>query len=455
MRQSLIFFLPTLLALTLASCVTTGNISTKYDVSALKNSGLVLFSVTHDKNTEYFFRRGTDIRFNVYFRNTDNNIEIPAAFSNDTLALIVTSQFDAVWGRAYVREFAAGRYEVSGWSLEQGIGAKTRTTKPKKPLPPIAFDVKAGSVTYIGNVHGSLQWGRKMPMALNLIGGADLAGGVIAEIRSEYDRDAKVILEDYPQLADRIVVRPLPNGPWIEDAPGRTTLSKTEFTQACMKYEEPLAQQRIGQGEIKTKEDATAFAEKACAALAEVCANDPASEKCRSVATPFGLASEQGSSTAAELLNAATRGETDRVKSLLAGGVDTNVRNAVGWTPLMLAAAERHTSTVEILLEAGADPNAENALGRTALMFAASYGQDSTVQLLLDRGAKPNIVPKDHSGWTALMAAAARGHVNTVGLLLQNGADPNIRSKDGRTAIKLERDEGRSEVVKKLSATGN
>ena len=55
MRQSLIFFLPTLLALTLASCVTTGNISTKYDVSALKNSGLVLFSVTHDKNTEYFY----------------------------------------------------------------------------------------------------------------------------------------------------------------------------------------------------------------------------------------------------------------------------------------------------------------------------------------------------------------------------------------------------------------
>jgi hypothetical protein len=74
-----------MLAFALASCATTGNISTKYNVSEPKNSGLVLFSVTHDKDAEFLFRRGTDIRFNVYFRNTDNNIEIPAAFSNDTL----------------------------------------------------------------------------------------------------------------------------------------------------------------------------------------------------------------------------------------------------------------------------------------------------------------------------------------------------------------------------------
>ena len=160
-RRALIFLLMTMLTLALAGCATTGNIPTNYDVSASKNSGLVLFSVTHDKDTEYLFRRGTEIRFNVYFRNADNNIEIPSAFSNDTSALIVTSQFESVWGRAYVREFVAGRYELSGWRLEQGIGAKTRTTNPKKPLPPIAFEVQAGSVAYIGNVHGSLQWGRK------------------------------------------------------------------------------------------------------------------------------------------------------------------------------------------------------------------------------------------------------------------------------------------------------
>jgi hypothetical protein len=56
-----------------------------------------------------------------------------------------------------MREFAAGRYELSGWSLEQGIGVKTRIIKPKKPLLQIGFEVQAGSVVYIGNVHGSLQ----------------------------------------------------------------------------------------------------------------------------------------------------------------------------------------------------------------------------------------------------------------------------------------------------------
>ena len=168
-----------------------------------------------------------------------------------------------------------------------------------------------------------------MPLALNLVAGGDLAAGLIPQIRNEFERDAKVILKDYPKLAGKIVVRPLRSGPWIEDAPRSTTLPKTEIMQACMKYEEPLARQRIDQGEIKTKEDATAFAEKVCAALAQLCVNDPSSEKCRSVATPFGIASEQGSSSAAALLNAATKGETATVKSLLTGGADTNLRNAV------------------------------------------------------------------------------------------------------------------------------
>lgn len=232
-----------------------------------------------------------------------------------------------------------------------------------------------------------------------------------------------------------------------------TPLSEIQIMQACMRYEEPLAMQRIGQGEITTKADATAYVQMVCRSLAQTCINNPASARCRSALTPFGLASGKGASASdAALLNAAAKGVTATVRSLLAGGVDPNVRNVVDWTPLMLAAAERHADTVEVLLEAGADPNAANVLGRTALMFASIYGQDAVVKLLLDRGAKPNIVPNDHSGWTALMAAAARGHASTVALLLRNGADPGIKSKDGKTAIDLAREEGHSEVVRKLSA---
>ena len=49
--RCLIFLLAAMLTLSLASCATTGNIPPNYDVLAPKNSGLVLFSVTHDKDT--------------------------------------------------------------------------------------------------------------------------------------------------------------------------------------------------------------------------------------------------------------------------------------------------------------------------------------------------------------------------------------------------------------------
>ena len=119
--RCLIFLLAAMLTLSLASCATTGNIPPNYDVLALKNSGLVLFSVTHDKDTEYLFRRGTDMRFNVYFRNANNNIEIPAAFSNDTLALIVTSQFEVCLG-ARLRARVCGReLRIDGVESRTGL----------------------------------------------------------------------------------------------------------------------------------------------------------------------------------------------------------------------------------------------------------------------------------------------------------------------------------------------
>lgn len=439
--------LAAMLALVLTGCETTGNVPPGHDISAHRNSGLVLFSVTHDKDYKHLARRGANIRFSVTFRNVDKNIDTQPAFSNEMMALIVTSPFENVWGRVYVREFAAGRYELSGWRLEQNTGSGLITITAEKPPVPIAFEVRAGSVMYIGNVHGSLEWGKR-----KVLGFIELVSGVNPQIRNEADRDEKVILKDYPQLAGKIVVAPLPGGPWQGDgARSATFLSEAQNMQTCMRYEEPLALQRMGQGEIKSAADATAYARMVCGALAQTCVNEPLSDKCRSALSPFGLASEQGvSSGSAVLLNAATRGESETVRTLLASGMGPDVRNVVEWTPLMLAAAERHTDTVKVLLEAGADPNAVNVFGRTALMFASAYGQDAIVKLLLDRGAKPDIVPNDHSGWTALMAAAARGHGSTVTLLLQNGADPDIKSKEGKTAVEHAQAEGHSEVVRRF-----
>ncbi len=103
----------TILTLPLAGCQMTGNVSPKYDVTIIKNSGHVLFSVSHEKNKDkgFFMDDAADMKFLVDIRSVDNNIDIPAAFSNDTLALLKTSAFDSGLGCVYVREFAARRYE--------------------------------------------------------------------------------------------------------------------------------------------------------------------------------------------------------------------------------------------------------------------------------------------------------------------------------------------------------
>ncbi|MCB1942279.1 MAG: hypothetical protein H6942_15325 [Candidatus Accumulibacter sp.] len=90
-----------------------------------KNIGLVLFSVSHDKNKGFFLSRGANLQFSVDFRSVDSNIEIPAAFSNDPLVPVVTSAFDDDWGRVYARDFAAGRFELTGWSLKEYRGQTT------------------------------------------------------------------------------------------------------------------------------------------------------------------------------------------------------------------------------------------------------------------------------------------------------------------------------------------
>ena len=52
---------------------------------------------------------------------------------------------------------------------------------------------------------------------------------------------------------------------------------------------------------------------------------------------------------------AATRGEDDVARLLIARGADVDARNVQGSTPLHGAAANGHTSTVELLIAAGVD----------------------------------------------------------------------------------------------------
>ena len=73
--------------------------------------------------------------------------------------------------------------------------------------------------------------------------------------------------------------------------------------------------------------------------------------------------------------------------------------------PLDILQAARKGMTRELatLLRKGADLEARDKQGRTPLMLAAQYGRTATLRLLLEKGAKPDV--RDSHGWNAYMLA--------------------------------------------------
>ena len=88
---------------------------------------------------------------------------------------------------------------------------------------------------------------------------------------------------------------------------------------------------------------------------------------------------------------------------------------------------------LERALEAGLDPNVREPNGSTPLIIAAMWGQTSVVSFLVENKAKLNI--QNNQGTTALHVAAFFGYPEAVELLLAAGAASDIRNDDGQTPL--------------------
>jgi len=146
-----------------------------------------------------------------------------------------------------------------------------------------------------------------------------------------------------------------------------------------------------------------------------------------------------------DLLDAAKRGDSAAVKSLLAKGADVNARTRYNQTPLMLAADKGHTEIVKLLVEANADVNVTDTFYKsvTALSAAAQRGHAGIVKLLLEKGARG----KDN----ALFAAIGGGHTGVAKTVLDAGG-VSQESLDRALGLALER--GQSEIAELLKKAG-
>lgn len=136
-------------------------------------------------------------------------------------------------------------------------------------------------------------------------------------------------------------------------------------------------------------------------------------------------------------------GQTELAKTLLQAGATPNLPSTLLLhTPLMEAARTGDVVLAKLLLQKGADIHACSDSGMTALHFAAAESTPEMVKLLLEQGATPNLATTSEGfllesdatkGVTPLHLAAEAGMAESVQLLLQAGAYADTPDAEGNT----------------------
>jgi ankyrin repeat protein len=151
-----------------------------------------------------------------------------------------------------------------------------------------------------------------------------------------------------------------------------------------------------------------------------------------------------------EFFRAAQLDAAERVKKMLARGVNPNARDSNGETGLIVAMRYESLEVARVLMaQKGIDLEAKAPNGNTALMMAAFRKNKTALLELLQRGAQVN-----QKGWTALHYAAASGSVEITTILLDKYAYIDAETPSGMTPLMIAAREGQEEVVELLLNQG-
>lgn len=140
-----------------------------------------------------------------------------------------------------------------------------------------------------------------------------------------------------------------------------------------------------------------------------------------------------------EIFNAINNGvgDIERLKVLLASGVNVNIKDENGNTPLHHAVSANNQEIVEVLLANGADINIQNKDGATPLYNAVLQNNQAMVKCLLDNAKDANINIQNKDGATPLHHAVLVNNQAMVEVLIAaKGANINIQNNYGATQLK-------------------
>ncbi|CAF0908438.1 unnamed protein product [Adineta ricciae] len=167
---------------------------------------------------------------------------------------------------------------------------------------------------------------------------------------------------------------------------------------------------------------------------------------------------------------------------------DLEIRDGLGWTPLMTAVQRDSKENVKLLLKYGAKIDCDNMQGMDLIANAMHYNDIELIQILMDHGAQVKsssgaqngcyllhfavdeglinvakllieegkilVDTLDKLGWSALHIAAGHNFVDFVRLLEKYGADINIKDLNGNTPLAWAKHMNAKEVIEELERLG-
>ncbi|KAM3939281.1 ankycorbin isoform 2-T2 [Leptodactylus fuscus] len=132
---------------------------------------------------------------------------------------------------------------------------------------------------------------------------------------------------------------------------------------------------------------------------------------------------------------AATKGNADCLRMMLAQGADVAAQDLSGHSVLHLAVKHNHLECIKKLLQAKCPTECTDNMGRTCVHYAAVSGSVPALQQLCGHKCLLNV--KDSDGHTPLLLSVQHGHVEACKYLLDHKADANIPDKNGKTPLML------------------
>ena len=143
----------------------------------------------------------------------------------------------------------------------------------------------------------------------------------------------------------------------------------------------------------------------------------------------------------------ALQGESLKVAKVLwnAKGIQIDIHNHAGETPLMMAALKGEVDAATALVARGAAVQKD---GWSPLHYAATGGSAAIVKLLLSNGAR--LEARSPNGSTPLMMAARYGNEEAVDALLAAGGDRTLKNDLGMDASAFAASAGRDRLAARL-----